>query len=318
MERGLDTIKFAKPEVEEKTVLSKAESIRDEINTLNPEGLSLNKLSNDVLKQILAKYKKLERVVSGKEDSKELLERFETAKTRWMKLYDKYGIDASSLENLELTDEGLETQKEMAEKYGFDKILMIPAGVSPAELVNNKEFLIFTGSEEENQNSNPSNPIYINDKIKASEFWNKKLEKPQVIFLKNKNHVDDKSDETIAKMSADNPELFTDKEDPTTRDCTYPQIEKMESAEGIEGLDFVQAMILDREYFDDTGHHLFDWNDKNATWLTKTKDTAETGSCEDFGWSPGGRQWLVRLDDEACSLGYLGSVFARSLECKES
>ena len=320
MREGIDTIKFAKPEEEKESVLTKSESIRDEIKSLNPENLSLDKLPNDTLRKILTGYKRIERVISGKDESKELLEGFETAKSHWMDLYKEYGIDATSLENLKLTDAGLEKQREKAEKYGFDKTLMIPAGISPAELIKNDAFMRFSGSEEENQTSKPGakieDLIYFGDsKIKTSEIWNKKLEKPQVIFLKNKNHVDTKGDQTMDTLADEHPELVGDDKDKAiTRNQKYPQIEKMEDALDLEGLDFMQAMILDRDHFNSTGHHLFDYNDKNITWLTKTKDKITTGRCARFHWDPDDRQWVVVLWNDADANGSLGSVFSADLD----
>jgi len=318
----------------EDKLVDKINNIKQEIEALNPENRDLQYLPLETLQTILNKYKQIHLLTIGTEytstkikdiadikeetatESPELLADFESAKEYWMNWYQEYGIDASSLKGLQLSAKGQETMQEMTEKYDFDKILMIPAGISPQDLVANLKFLIFDNTEAEaNQNSDKSNPIWINGDIKESTLWSKQTTQPEVIFLKNKDHVDSEADATIKKIKNEKKELLTNIIDnycETTRDHGYKQIIKMADYLDLKGLDIVQAMILDRQYFDETSHHLFDYGDNNATWLTENQ--IGTSQCVRLSWNPDFCQWSVSLNDDSSCDDILGSVFTRRLE----
>lgn len=238
--------------------------------------------------------------MTGKVD----LSDFEKARKYWVEFYERYNIDASSLKNIHLTEDGLETQKEMMEKYGFDKLVMIPKGVSVESLLANDKMAIFTESGEGKQNTGKNGKIKDwSEEIIGSDEWKQKTDKPQIIFLKNKKEVDSMEDETMKKISAG-----------TTRNATYPRVIKMENDLGLEGLDLVEAMIVDRQNFDITGHHLWDRTDNNAVWLTKTANKIKAGRCVRLFWTPLTGQWLLRLGNKVDYDDDQGSVFTRSLE----
>ena len=229
---------------------------------------------------------------------------------KWQDFYKKYNIDSSSLDNLRLSEKGIKDLKETAEEYGFDKIVMIPKGVSAESLVNNDKFAIFIGSEEEKQNTGTNGKIEDwSNQIIGSDHWKEKTDKPQIILLKNKKNVDSEEDETMKKIGGGK----------TTRNCKYPEIMKMEKKLDMKGLDIVTAMIMDRQNFDQTDpkHHLWDWNDKNAVWLTKTAGKIVKGRCARLYWDPDSCRWRLLLYSESSCDDVLGSVFTRSLETKQ-
>src|SRR3990170_8744454 len=58
-------------------------------------------------------------------------------------------------ENIKLTDESVKEFIELGKRFGFDSLLFIPKGISPLDLINNPDFIVFSGSPQENQNTDP-------------------------------------------------------------------------------------------------------------------------------------------------------------------
>ena len=214
-------------------------------------------------------------------------------------------------ENIKLTDKSVKEFIELGKRFGFDSLLFIPKGISPNDLINNPDFIVFSGSPQENQNTDPEKtdpqnpdpnkrPTWINENIKTkSKILSTKTTKIQILAYKQKDHVDTKADHTQ-----------------DTRDNTYPQIQEIEKKLKLEGLDLTQALFLDRLHFDNTQSHLFVWNKNNAVWLTKTAEVIP-GQCVNLRWGPDDRQFFLPLHARGNHYDDLGSVFSRSLEYEE-
>lgn len=235
---------------------------------------------------------------------------FEVAREYWMSFCKKYNIDASSLKNIRLTDKGKERMAWAAKEYGFDFLLMIPAGVLAENLSDNKKFLVFKGGDKENQDTNEKNPIQV-----SHDFDEWITLRPQVFYLKNKDQVDKYPDETMKKLARQE-EAFLLVNLLKSVGCAYPRIVEMEKKLNLNGLDLVSAMILERHYFDECRHHLFSWENCNATWLTKTKDAVTAGTCLSFCWIEEYSLLSITLYNEFDRGSELGSVFVCDIEIK--
>jgi hypothetical protein len=250
--------------------------------------------------------------------SKVNLSDFDVAKEYWIEFYKKYEIDSSSLKNIELTDKGREKKKWAARECGFDKIVMIPIGISQQSLLEKKEFSVFEGSKIINQNTGKNRRIKDNcDFLIGSKMWQERTGCSQVLFLKNKSRVDDETDETMKKIKNYRPDLLINvgnNYSEGTREHGYKRIKQMEKELDLRGLSFVEVMILDRQYFDEGGFHMFNWDKKNATWLTRTK---ERGAYANFGWDEVDRLWFVNFNFSSYYTHDLGTIFSCCLEIRE-
>ena len=247
---------------------------------------------------------------------------FESIKSYWITFYAKYGIDTSSISNLSLTPEAIKEALDAIKEYGFDKIAIIP-DLSFQELAEDSAYETFRTFSDSNapkdQNTGTNGAIWIDDTIKNHASFKRKPTF-RVVFFKDKtgrvDTIDTATDYTIQKIQREQPELLHNK--PDTRNQTYPALKEMEGYLGLEGFDLTTALILDREHYDRTASHLFEYQKKNGIFLTSTANEYGADRCAGLRWNPGPRRWDVNLWASGDAYPYIGAGFLRSLDYTES
>ncbi len=325
---GIDASEFSKPTKEKEPGQALAEKLMKEINTLQA-GRKLETLSMDELEKVRDKYVEVKNalglegeattglVLQAKNEKGEPVEfNFEHIKSYWVDFYKKNNLPelAEAVEEMEITftKEQQDRIKELAEKEGFDKMIifagneLMQANSAKIKQETEKEMDGLAPKQQYKEKDGSGKPVgtwlsetvqpAFPDKIKN----NNRPDKPYILFCKDMPEVDEATRKALKES-----------ESKGEKKNSAENLREYFKKKGLTGYTLEEYLIFQREHTAQNKEAAKPHPDNDqSTWLLDSEldvDSGEPGRVLRAIWLPGSQRVRVSSDAPGYSDSGIGA-----------